>query len=65
MLKPVAGLMDGTSKISEGLKNNVTHFDDKPLEVYLTNNSSKKLEFLESFTENKVNISLIITMMPK
>jgi hypothetical protein len=27
--------MDGTSKISEGLKNNVTHFDDKPLQVYI------------------------------
>ncbi len=35
VLKPVAGVMDGTSKISEGLKNNVTHFDDKPLEVII------------------------------
>lgn len=33
IIKPVAGLLDAAAKTTEGIKNTVTYFDDKPNET--------------------------------
>lgn len=37
MIKPVAGILDAAAKTTEGIKNTVTYFDDKPNENRVRN----------------------------
>jgi len=46
VIKPLTGTLDAASKLAEGVKNTVTHFEDKP-------NSERDRNPRPFYTQNK------------
>ena len=67
LVKPVAGVIDATSKTAEGIKNTATHFDDKPNEKKQRNPRAfySKDKYFKAYSSNDADVLMFLQTFKK